>query len=103
MRKTLTHVKAAPSTLSFTLQVWKEGSSYIAYTPELDLSSCAATLPQAKARLREAVSLFLEEATRLGTLEDILSEAGFQKRGNSYRPRPLLAREKVRLAVPLAC
>ena len=86
--------------ISFTVQVWKEDSAYVAYAPELDVSSCGNSIRQAKARLREAVELFLEEASRLRTLKDILAEAGFEPHGKTYRTRPLLAREKVRLAIP---
>ena len=86
----------------FATQVWKENGVYVAYAPELDVSSCGDSLPQARARLREAVELFLEEASERGALKEILTEAGFEKRGRSYRPRRILAREKVRLAVPVA-
>ena len=86
----------------FATQVWKENGAYVAYAPELDVSSCGDSLPQARARLREAVELFLEEASARGVLKEILTEAGFEKRGRSYRPRRILAREKVRLAVPVA-
>jgi len=41
--------------IMLTVQVWKEGASYVAYAPELDVSSCAKTANQAKSRLREAV------------------------------------------------
>ena len=92
---------AGPLTVNFTLEVWKENAIYVAYAPELDVSSCAASLAQAKARLREAVSLFLEEAVRLGTLEEVLSEAGYERQGNTYRPHRLLTRQKVRLAPPV--
>jgi predicted RNase H-like HicB family nuclease len=85
-----------------TLQVWKEGGSYVAYNPELDVSSCAKTASQAKARLKEAVSLFLEEASRMGTLDEVLAESRFERRGKIYRQRPFLAREKLRLALPAA-
>ncbi len=102
MGKTLTSAKAGPVNISFTLQVWKENHTYVAYAPELDVSSCGDSLSQAKTRLREAVGLFLEEASRLGTLGDILSEAGFERQGNTYRPHRVLTREKVRLAVPVA-
>jgi predicted RNase H-like HicB family nuclease len=88
--------------ISFTAQVWKEGATFVAYSPELDVASCGGSLAKARAGLREAVSLFLEECTRKGTLEAILSEAGFEKHGNTYRPRRILAREKLRLAVPMA-
>lgn len=88
--------------IALTLQVWKEGASHVAYTPELDISSCGKTANQAKARLREAVSLFIEEAARMGTLEEILVEAGFEKHGKTYRRRPILVREKIRLTLPTA-
>jgi hypothetical protein len=88
--------------ISFTAQVWKEGAAYVAYSPELDVSSCGGSLAKARAGLREAVSLFLEECARKGTLEAILAEAGFEKHGRSYRPRRILARAKDRVAVPLA-
>lgn len=37
----------------------------------------------------------------MGTLEDILTEAGFEERINIYRPHRVLVRETVRLAVPI--
>jgi predicted RNase H-like HicB family nuclease len=88
--------------IDFTAQVWKEGTTYVSYAPELDVSSCGDSVAQARSRLREAVSLFLEECSRKGTLDAILFESGFAKRGRSYRPRRIIARAKVRMAVPLA-
>jgi len=63
--------------LIFTEQFIREGSTVVAYCPELDVSSCGATLAQARASLRTAIRLFLEEAARMGTLADILTEAGY--------------------------
>ena len=88
--------------IQFTADVWKEGSAYVAYAPELDVSSCGDSVAEAKAHLREAVTLFLEECSRKGSLDAILSESGFEKRDKSYRPRRILTRARVRLAVPLA-
>jgi hypothetical protein len=88
--------------IDFTAQVWREGTAYVSYAPELDVSSCGDSVAQARTRLREAVSMFLEECSRRGTLDTILSESGFEKRGQTYRPRRIIARAKVRLAVPLA-
>ncbi len=102
MPKSLTNKRPTGPRIGLTLQAWKEGKAYVAYTPELDVSSCGNTLSQAKARLREAVPLFLEEAYRLGTLEDILSEGGFERRGDLYQPHKVVVREKLRLAVPVA-
>jgi hypothetical protein len=88
--------------IDFTAHVWKEGPTFVSYSPELDVSSCGDSVPQARARLREAVSLFLEECSQRGTLEAVLAESGFEKRGHSYRPRRIVARVKFRLAIPLA-
>jgi predicted RNase H-like HicB family nuclease len=88
--------------IDFTVHVWKVGQAYVSYSPELDISTCGDSMSDARARLREAVSLFLEECSRQGTLDAILTESGFAKRGKSYRPRRILARAKVRLDIPLA-
>ena len=88
--------------ITLGVEVWKEGTSYIACASDLDISSVGKTASQAKSRLREAVSLFIEEAARLGTLAAILEESGFERRGKTYRPRPVLAREKMKLALPAA-
>ena len=61
--------------IQFTSEVFKEGRMYVAYTPELDLSSCATTEAKAHKNLLEAVRLFLEEAEKKGSLDDVLGEA----------------------------
>lgn len=88
--------------IALTVQVWKEGGTHVAYTPELDISSCGKTANQAKSRLREAISLFIEEAEHMGTLSDILEESGFEKQGNNYKPRRILTRERMQLTLPAA-
>jgi len=45
--------------------VWKENGTFVAYAPELDVSSCGDSVREARKRLREAVALFLEEAARI--------------------------------------
>lgn len=102
MSVTNSSVKASEIKIAFNVEVWKEGQTHVAYAPDLDVSSCGRTASQAKSRLREAVLLFIEEAIHQGTLRDILAEAGFERHGQLYRPRPVLAREKMRLTVPAA-
>jgi len=63
--------------INFTTQIWKEGKMYVAYSPELDVSSCGKTVEKAKKNLLEAVDGFLEEAKRTKTLNEILIESGF--------------------------
>ncbi|HMV49127.1 MAG TPA: hypothetical protein PLD20_05120 [Blastocatellia bacterium] len=86
--------------IQFTVQVFKEGRLYVAYAPELDLSSCGGTQAKAEANLLEAVRLFLEEADRMGTLQEILGEAGFVKRQQTLQSRKFITTRSASL--PLA-
>ena len=45
---------------SFTAIVEREGDSYVALCPELDVASQGETVEKATANLKEAVELFLE-------------------------------------------
>jgi predicted RNase H-like HicB family nuclease len=99
--------------IRLTAQVWKDNGKYVAYAPELDVSSFGDSLAHAKERLREALTLFFEGASRLGTLEDILSEAVSRDtetptvlaacwRGNESASRcPELRRRRVMPRIPL--
>ena len=46
--------------LSFTVHVFKEGDVFIAYVPQLDVSSCGDTTTAARRNIQDAVSLLLE-------------------------------------------
>lgn len=63
--------------VDFNSQIWKEGKIYVAYAPQIDISSCGETREKAKKNLSEAVEAFLEEAEKMGTLRNILQEGGF--------------------------
>jgi len=82
--------------LDYDVIVFKEDRVYIAYCPELDISSCGSTIDQAKEMLKSAVRLFLEESEKIGTLEDILEESGYKKDANGrWFPPKLVATELV--------
>ncbi len=82
--------------IDYDVIVFKEDATYIAYCPELDVSSCGNTVEHAKEMLNTAVRLFLEEAEKIGSLKDILEEARY-KRGDNGRwlPPKLVATELV--------
>ena len=71
--------------ISYTVHTFKEGSTYVAYVPELDLSSCGSTNEEARKNIRDAVQGFLQTSAEMGTLQDILEEAGYVREGNSWR------------------
>jgi hypothetical protein len=70
--------------ISFTVHLFKEGKTYIAYV-ELDLSSCGAVEEEGRKNIRDAVQGFLETSKETGTLAEILEEAGYERVGDSWR------------------
>ncbi|MBI3807301.1 MAG: hypothetical protein HY281_07270 [Nitrospirae bacterium] len=64
--------------IEFDAIIFQEGKNFVAHCPELDVSSCGHNVDEAKGNLKTAVRLFVEEAEKLGPVEDILKEAGCQ-------------------------
>lgn len=56
---------------SLSATIWEEDGVYVSVCPEIDVASCGDTPGEALANLKEAVSLYLENARELGMLEDI--------------------------------
>ncbi len=79
--------------------VWREGKVFVSYCPELDVSSCGDTVEAARVNLQVAVRLFLEEAEKMGTLETILQEAGFEKTAQGWQAPRLMAMEVISIPV----
>lgn len=64
----------------------KEGKSYIAHSPVLDLSTSANSFEKAQKRFPEAVKIFFEELVEMGTLEEVLTGLGWQKFESKWMP-----------------
>ncbi len=85
--------------IDYDIIIFKEGETYVAYCPELDVSSCGNTIEHAKEMLKTAVRLFLEEAEKMGTLEDILEESKYTKdHSGRWLPPKLVATELVSIS-----
>ncbi len=54
--------------VSFTVHIFREGKTYVAYVPELDVSSCGKNPEEARKNIRDAVQGFLETSKDPGTL-----------------------------------
>ena len=87
--------------IQFTTQIFKEGRTFVAHTRELDVSSCGGTQQRALQNLKEAVRLFLDEAEKMGTLEQILAEAGYLKRKSKLQGPRFITTHRVSLPLPL--
>ena len=58
---------------------FQEGKKVVAYSPALDLSTCGDTEQQARKRFGEAALIFLSEISKMGTIEEVLEECGWQR------------------------
>ena len=86
--------------IDFDMIVFQEGKAYVAYCPELDLSSCGDNVDDARANLKTAVRFFIEETEKLGTLDQVLQEAGYIADGKGgYIPPRVVATESATIAV----
>jgi predicted RNase H-like HicB family nuclease len=74
-------------------EFFREGELFVGLAPELNVSSFGETLEEAKGSLREAVDSFLEECAAMGTLEEVLEEAGFGQKQGIWLPRQPVAAE----------
>lgn len=65
--------------INVPVSYFKEDKSFVAYTPALDLSSAGKTLKEAEKNIAEAVSIFMEEILKRGTIDEVLSSLGWKK------------------------
>ena len=75
----------------------RERRQWIGWRPDLDMTTPGDTRRDAQANQREAVSLLLETCQEIGTLEDVLREAGLfpLPEVKTFRiPLPLLAESR---------
>ena len=62
----------------------KEEEQFVAYTPALDLTTSGETLEEAEKNFHEVVQIFFEECERMGTLEKVLDDLGWKKKGDEW-------------------
>ena len=73
---------------------------FIGHVPELDLSSCGETVESARENIREAVAGFLRTAERIGTLNEILEEAGFRFDGDHWTAPEFVSIDRLSVELP---
>jgi predicted RNase H-like HicB family nuclease len=80
--------------IAYTVHTFKENGTYVAYVPELDLSSCGATHEDAMRNIRDAVLGFLESSAAMGSLDWNLEEAGYRRNGSTWDPPEFVALDR---------
>ena len=79
----------------YTSQLFEEDDQIVAVCPELNVSSFGDTREDALASLQEAVILFLEACQQMGTLAQVLEEAGYHR--EPRKPHRWLPRQPVQI------
>lgn len=84
---------------SFTAHIFREGPTFVAYVPALDISSCGSTDEEARNNIRDAVRGFLAASADLGTLDQILQEAGDEREGGEWRAPEFVAVDRLTMSL----
>jgi hypothetical protein len=83
------------------VSIFREGKTFIAYTPLLDLSTSAKSFEGVKRRFGEVVQIFFDELKEAGTLEEVLTNYGWKKVQQSWEPPMMIAQELTPVHIPL--
>lgn len=84
--------------LIFRAQFFQEGDVYVGLCHELNVSSFGEDIRDAKCSLLEAVSAFIEACEEMGTLEEVLEEAGFLKKRDVWLSREPVIEERLAIS-----
>lgn len=87
---------------SLPVTIFREGKAYVAYTPALDLSTAGKTEAQAKKMFAEAIEIFFEELSEMGTLERVLKELGWTNVRGSLQPPKVVKHNFMKIRMPVA-
>lgn len=79
-------------------EIFREGNLYVGVCPDLNVSSFGETIEEARNALREAVEAFLEQCEMMGTLEEVLEEAGFVRQNGHWLPRQPVSADLVAIS-----
>jgi predicted RNase H-like HicB family nuclease len=85
--------------LNIKVEIFKEDDIYVALCPSLNVSSFGETIEEAKKSLVEALEIFIEECSEMGTLDQVLEESGFTRDDQNWIPREIVMEERVALAI----
>ena len=80
--------------IEYTVQIWKEGESFIAHAMPLDVMSSGGTPDEARKALHEAVELFLSTSAQMGTLKEVLLECGYERTNRHWTSPDWVAVER---------
>ena len=94
------HLKKIKANLSVIFM--KEADVFICYCPALEQTSHGESFGDAYDSFKTTLSMFVEEVIKMGTLEKVLFDCGWEKIGDSFSPPEIIGQkiEPFEIAVP---
>jgi len=87
--------------MSLPVAFIEEGDSVVAYTPALDLSTAGDNKEDAKRMFVEIVDIFFRDLIENNTLEEVLTELGWNKNTETGWQPPYISQEPVSVRMPV--
>ncbi len=84
------------------VNIIKQGKSFVAYCPVLDISTVGKSVKDAQSKFSELASIFLEELTQKGNLSEVLTELGWKKVQKSWNPPKIVSNLSIGIRLPIA-
>jgi predicted RNase H-like HicB family nuclease len=85
--------------LPLKIEIFKESDVFVSISPQLNVSNFGDTVEEASASLREAIEAFVEECQAMGTLDEVLEEAGFNRKNEDWEPRRPVLEDRISLSI----
>ncbi|MBU4370003.1 hypothetical protein KKG58_04590 [Patescibacteria group bacterium] len=80
--------------VNLPVSIFREGKSFVAYTPVLDLSTSGKTYNEVRKRFSEIVKIFFNETAMNGDLNTVLLDLGWKKIKTEWTP-PVLVSQRI--------
>ena len=84
-----------PERIELRVEIFREGDSFVGVCPELNVSSFGSSISETQHSVREALEAFIEECDAMGTLPEVLEEAGLVLKDGIWLSRQPVASELV--------
>lgn len=82
------------------INILKQGKSYVAFCPVLDLSTAGKSTKDARSKIVEAINIFLEEIVEAGTVNEVLPELGWKKVQHNWNPPKVVSNLNLGIRIP---
>ncbi len=90
--------------VKLTVNFYREGDKFIAYSPALDISTYGNSFKEAKKKFEDLADIFIDETIKMGTLNEVLKGLGWRRVSGPkphWKPPVYLATTQEEVQVPV--